>query len=69
MLICTEGIEGKKLSVRILLTNKRVTFKKGGESDVSLTPDEEKALLEMKLPKGWKLKKKPKETKEKEVKE
>ncbi len=65
VLVCTEGIEGKKLATTILLSNKRVMFQKGKEPDVYLTPDEESALLKMKLHPGWKLEKvKPKKPKE-----
>ena len=72
LLICSEGVEGKKLCMTLKLTNKRVIIKKGCEPDVSLTEDEEKALLKVKFPKGWKVKKKEekkKSEKDLEVKE
>lgn len=63
MIICTQGIEGKRLATVIKLTNKRVEFQKGKNPDVELTEDEEKAILQTKFP-GWKLEKEKKTKKE-----
>lgn len=63
MLICTEGKEGKKLGVRILLSNKKTFFEKGGEAHPSITPEEEEWILKSaNIPKGWKLEKKKEES-------
>ena len=72
MLICTEGVEGKKLGVNIHISNKRTFFEKGKEAHPPITLAEEEWILERQKKNpftGWKLEKvKPSKTK-KEVDE
>jgi len=46
MLLCSKGIEGKELGVRIFISNKVVRFKVGKGPHPDITPDEEAWILE-----------------------
>lgn len=56
MLQCTKGIEGKKLIFVLKSNMKRVVFRPGSSSDVSLTKEEEKEILKGFDKPGWEIK-------------